>query len=263
MRAIPAAVAAAVISLIAVPLASANNMGTDWVSSDNVEYLGSIKQDVGLTAGAKVVGDRLFVTSGKNITIYDISTPETPVDARLAEGQRRVGERGGADQRQGPRRRERLLLRDAELRLRARGGRLHPVLRRARSGEHPGGRLRPDRQPHGGVRARLPVVLRPRRHDRRRARDPRRQGAHGGRRLDRGAEGAGRRLAELPPHPRDPAGRAADGVPAVLGDHGEPGGRAGRVARAPEGPLHGRGREVRPLRALAAPGPRQVPPHRR
>jgi hypothetical protein len=79
MRAIPAAVAAALISLTAVPLASANNMGTDWVSSDNVEYIGSIKQDVGLTAGAKVVGNRLFVTSGKNITIYDISTPEQPV----------------------------------------------------------------------------------------------------------------------------------------------------------------------------------------
>jgi hypothetical protein len=46
--------------------------------SDNVEYLGSIKQDVGLTTGAKVVGDRLFVTSGKNISIYDISDPASP-----------------------------------------------------------------------------------------------------------------------------------------------------------------------------------------
>ena len=78
MRAIPAAVAAAVIALTAVPLAAANNMGTDWVSSENVEYLGSIKQDVGLTTGARVIGNRLFVTSAKNITIYDISTPETP-----------------------------------------------------------------------------------------------------------------------------------------------------------------------------------------
>jgi hypothetical protein len=50
----------------------------DAVMSDNVEYLGSIKQDVGLTTGAKVVGDRLFVTSAKNITIYDISKPESP-----------------------------------------------------------------------------------------------------------------------------------------------------------------------------------------
>jgi hypothetical protein len=46
--------------------------------SPNVQYLGSIKQDIGLTTGAKVVGDRLFVTSGKNIAIYDISNPATP-----------------------------------------------------------------------------------------------------------------------------------------------------------------------------------------
>ncbi len=51
----------------------------DAVMSPNVEYLGSIKQDVGLTTGAKVVGDRLFVTSGKNISIYDISNPASPV----------------------------------------------------------------------------------------------------------------------------------------------------------------------------------------
>ena len=49
--------------------------GPDAVMSDNVEYLGSIKQDVGLTTGAKVIGDRMFVTSGKNISIYDISDP--------------------------------------------------------------------------------------------------------------------------------------------------------------------------------------------
>src|SRR3954462_6304708 len=50
----------------------------DAVMSPNVEYLGSIKQDVGLTAGAQVVGDRLFVTSGKNISIDDISDPAVP-----------------------------------------------------------------------------------------------------------------------------------------------------------------------------------------
>jgi hypothetical protein len=50
----------------------------DAVMSKNVEYLGSIQQDVGLTTGAKVVGDRLFVTSGKNISIYDISDPASP-----------------------------------------------------------------------------------------------------------------------------------------------------------------------------------------
>jgi hypothetical protein len=50
----------------------------DAVMSDNVEYLGSIKQDVGLTTGAKIVGDRMFVTSGKNISVYDISDPASP-----------------------------------------------------------------------------------------------------------------------------------------------------------------------------------------
>jgi hypothetical protein len=52
--------------------------GPDAVMSDNVEYLGSLKQDVGLTTGAKVIGDRMFVTSGKNISIYDISDPARP-----------------------------------------------------------------------------------------------------------------------------------------------------------------------------------------
>jgi hypothetical protein len=78
MRIAMATALAAAGALIATPLASADRSGPDWVSSDNVEYLGSIKQDVGLTTGAKVVGDRLFVTSGKNLTIYDISTPESP-----------------------------------------------------------------------------------------------------------------------------------------------------------------------------------------
>src|SRR3954469_20685314 len=50
----------------------------DAVMSPNVEYLGSIQQDVGLTTGAKVIGDRMFVTSGKNISIYDISNPASP-----------------------------------------------------------------------------------------------------------------------------------------------------------------------------------------
>jgi hypothetical protein len=78
MRFLLATTVAALTGLIAAPLALADKSGPDWVSSDNVEYLGSIKQDIGLTTGAKVVGDRMFVTSGKNITIYDVSRPETP-----------------------------------------------------------------------------------------------------------------------------------------------------------------------------------------
>src|SRR3954453_12915308 len=68
----------AALALATAPLAAANRTGPDWVSSDNVDYLGSIKQDVGLTTGAKVIGDRLYVTSGKNISIYDILKPESP-----------------------------------------------------------------------------------------------------------------------------------------------------------------------------------------
>ena len=68
----------AALTLIAVPVAAANKQGADWVSSDNVEYIGSIKEDVGLTTGAKIVGNRMFVTSAKNISIYDISNPASP-----------------------------------------------------------------------------------------------------------------------------------------------------------------------------------------
>lgn len=69
---------AAALTLVLAPAAMAQQMGPDYVTSDNVEYLGSIKDDVGLTTGARIVGDRMFVTSGKNISIYDISKPETP-----------------------------------------------------------------------------------------------------------------------------------------------------------------------------------------
>src|SRR3954469_19926751 len=70
----------AVLTLLfaAVPAVAAVPPLPDAVMSSNVEYLGSLKQDVGLTTGAKVVGDRLFVTSGKNISIYDISDPASP-----------------------------------------------------------------------------------------------------------------------------------------------------------------------------------------
>ena len=68
---------ACIATLAAAVPASAATL-PDAVMSPNVEYLGSIQQDVGLTTGAKVVGDRMFVTSGKNISIYDISDPAAP-----------------------------------------------------------------------------------------------------------------------------------------------------------------------------------------
>ena len=75
MRSLRAALLATLAMLCAAGPASAAAPLPDAVMSPNVEYLGSIKQDVGLTTGAKIVGDRMFVTSGKNISIYDISDP--------------------------------------------------------------------------------------------------------------------------------------------------------------------------------------------
>lgn len=75
-----AALVAALLLISAAP-AAAQVMppAGDAVMSDNVEYLGSIKDDFGVTAGARIVGNRLFVTSGKNISIYDITNPAVPV----------------------------------------------------------------------------------------------------------------------------------------------------------------------------------------
>ena len=78
MTSLRAALLATLSMLCAAGSASAAAPLPDAVMSDNVEYLGSIQQDVGLTTGAKVVGDRMFVTSGKNISIYDISDPASP-----------------------------------------------------------------------------------------------------------------------------------------------------------------------------------------
>ena len=75
-----AALLASAVTIAAAPAGAeppAPPLG-DAVMSDNVEYLGSIKQDEGMTAGAKVVDNRLYVTSGKNISIYDISDPASP-----------------------------------------------------------------------------------------------------------------------------------------------------------------------------------------
>src|SRR3954453_20564262 len=77
MRSLRALLPACIAALAFAAPASAVTV-SDAVMSGNVEYLGSIQQDVGLTTGAKVIGDRMFVTSGKNISIYDISQPETP-----------------------------------------------------------------------------------------------------------------------------------------------------------------------------------------
>jgi hypothetical protein len=68
----------AALSLLCMAVPASAAPPPDAVMSGNVEYLGSIKQDVGLTTGAKIVGNRMFVTSGRNISIYDISDPASP-----------------------------------------------------------------------------------------------------------------------------------------------------------------------------------------
>src|SRR3954447_9143142 len=78
MRPLRAALLLATLSLLCLAAPAVAAAPPDAVMSSNVEYLGSIQQDVGLTTGAKVVGDRMFVTSGKNISIYDISDPAAP-----------------------------------------------------------------------------------------------------------------------------------------------------------------------------------------
>jgi hypothetical protein len=83
MRSLHAALAA---SLVVAGLAGAGSAAADPTvpalpdafTSSNVEYLGSIKEDVGLTTGARIVGNQMFVTSAKNISIYDISDPASP-----------------------------------------------------------------------------------------------------------------------------------------------------------------------------------------
>jgi hypothetical protein len=81
-RMLAAALTAAAIFVPAasaqVPTAQIPATGADYVTSPDVEYLGHIVYDVGQTTGARIIGNRLYVTSAKNLSIYDISKPETP-----------------------------------------------------------------------------------------------------------------------------------------------------------------------------------------
>ncbi len=54
------------------------DMGPDYISSPNVEFVTSFKPATGLTAGARVIGKYLYVTSSKDLEIFDISKPESP-----------------------------------------------------------------------------------------------------------------------------------------------------------------------------------------
>src|SRR3954468_18367069 len=69
------ALAAVATALICAP-ASAQS-GADYISSENVTLLKSIKP-AGDGVGARVVGNYLYVTSTKDLEIFDISKPEDP-----------------------------------------------------------------------------------------------------------------------------------------------------------------------------------------
>ena len=67
------------IAFLAAPAANGQNPSKpDYVSSDNIELVDRIKT-VGDGVGARVVGDYLYVTSTKSLSIFDIKTnPEKP-----------------------------------------------------------------------------------------------------------------------------------------------------------------------------------------
>ncbi len=64
--------------LLAAGSARADTMGPDYIASDNVEFVKAIKSPSGLTAGARIIGKTMYVTSSKDLEIFDISTPEDP-----------------------------------------------------------------------------------------------------------------------------------------------------------------------------------------
>lgn len=78
------------ISLLAMALALAGMPAATagptpgGMASDNVEWLGYVPFDAGSAIGARKVDDYLYVTSAKNVTIYDVSVPESPTLSGIA-----------------------------------------------------------------------------------------------------------------------------------------------------------------------------------
>ena len=71
-------VAAAAAALALAPAgASAQNIGPDYVTSDNVELVSRLKQ-AGDGVGARIVGNLMYVTSTTHLTIFDITNAESP-----------------------------------------------------------------------------------------------------------------------------------------------------------------------------------------
>ena len=219
--------------------------------SPNVEYLGSIQQDVGLTAGAKILGDRMYVTSGKNLSIYDISEPAAPkalggMTANIAWENEEVPTNGevlavasdfysvgvpecvaalaatGCVQF--------FDVRDpANVKQVGTIPTANHTVECALDCQYFYGRAGTIIDARGILEGTAPKVV--------------------GNWID-ALRRAGRRAGQLPPHPRVAPGGPAHGLPAVRGDLDQR--RRRRVADAAEGALHGRGGEVRALRAVAA-----------
>ena len=53
-------------------------VGQSGISSDNVEQIAFIPFEVGTATGANIRGNRLYITSWKNISIYDVTDPLAP-----------------------------------------------------------------------------------------------------------------------------------------------------------------------------------------
>ncbi|HEX9892225.1 MAG TPA: hypothetical protein VGB28_09215, partial [Actinomycetota bacterium] len=72
----------AVIGLMAALIPGTGQAGPDavahGVTSANVEHVRFVPFEPYSATGARIVGNYLYLTSWKNISIYDISNPEDP-----------------------------------------------------------------------------------------------------------------------------------------------------------------------------------------
>ena len=81
MRTLAAVLTAACAAIAAAPAGAqvgGNTVGPDYVTSPNVQYLGSLKADIGQTTGARIVGKKLYVTSAKNLATCFFSALNCP-----------------------------------------------------------------------------------------------------------------------------------------------------------------------------------------
>jgi len=71
---------AVLLVIAAAPVAQAldvDGVGPGYFASDNVEYVGYVPLEND-TSGARIVGEYMYVTTSRALTIYDLSDPELP-----------------------------------------------------------------------------------------------------------------------------------------------------------------------------------------